>query len=107
MLTAHSEHIAEIHLDGTNFPLIFSAPCQNKQAASRVLPCVSPDFARGDSYRRIPHTILRVLTLKLLDFQNWEKHSCLCHQEDRLAISRQVSHLLVGHLTVVCQAQVW
>lgn len=75
MLTAHSEHIAEIHLDGTNFPLIFSAPCQNKQAASRVLPCVSPDFASGDSYRRIPHAILRVLTWKLLDFQNWEKHT--------------------------------
>lgn len=75
MLTAHSEHIAEIHLDGSNFPLIFSAPCQNKQAASRVLPCVSPDFASGDSYRQIPHTILKVLTRKWSDFQNCEKHT--------------------------------
>lgn len=75
MLTAHSKHIAEIHLDGTNIPLIFSAPCQNKQAAGRVLPCVSPDLGRADSYGQIPHTILKVLKWKWSDFQNSEKHT--------------------------------
>lgn len=46
--------------------------------------------------------------MKIIGFSKLgETHSCLCHQEDRLAISRQVSHLLIGHLTVVCQAQVW
>lgn len=75
MLTAHSKHIAEIHLDGTNFPLIFSAPCQNKQAAGGVLPCVSPDLESVGSYRRIPHTVLKVLKWKRSAFQNGETHA--------------------------------
>lgn len=54
MPTAHSKHVAKIHLDATNFPLIFSTLCQYKPAAGRVLLCVSPDLESVDFYRQIP-----------------------------------------------------
>lgn len=73
MLTAHSKCMAETHLDGSNFLLIFSALFLRKQALSRVLPCMSPAFGSIDSYRQIPHTILKLLKKKWPDFQNCEK----------------------------------
>lgn len=75
MLTAHSKHIAEIHLDGTNSLLIFSALFLRKQALSRVPLCISPDLGSIDSYRQIPHTIFKLLKRKWSDFQDCEKHA--------------------------------
>lgn len=99
MLTAHSKHIAEIHLDGTDFALIFSALFLRKQALSRLLPCISPDLGALIPTGSVLIPYLSCLKGNGQIFRTM-RNAQLPWMLRRFATSRQARNLLFGHLAM-------